>query len=508
MTSDAEKLRLYEMLFNAATEGLIIVDRRGHITWTNPRSCEMFGYNAEELKQMNVDDLLPKHLKDKHVRHREGFMHAPHMRPMGQGIDLIAVRKDGSSFPIEISLNHFQGTDGELNIMALIMDVTKRKEQEAEIKLLNKHLEKRVNQRTKELKDSQLLYRMIARNFPDGTINVFDREFNYVFVEGAEMYKHGITSEKLVGKNYIERLPVELQEIMRGKLQEVFDGKSQKFEVSYQDQYYVVNTVGLLNDDGRIDRVLLVEQNITDRKLAEERVRESLDKERQLNELKSRFVSMASHEFRTPLSTVLSSLSLIEKYDATGIQDKKEKHYKRIKSSVRHLTNLLNDFLSLEKVETGKVYLSNDLVKVKELFQELVEQHQQLTKTGQEIRFEYKGLEEISIDQNMLQIICSNLLSNAIKYSPENRPIDIKASIDQKAFYLEVKDRGIGIPFEDQANMFGRFFRAKNAINFEGTGLGLNIVSKYLQLLNGTITFDSAPNEGTTFYITIPNPDL
>jgi PAS domain S-box-containing protein len=508
MTSDAEKLRLYEMLFNAATEGLIIVDRRGHITWTNPRSCEMFGYNAEELKQMNVDDLLPKHLKDKHVRHREGFMHAPHMRPMGQGIDLIAVRKDGSSFPIEISLNHFQGTDGELNIMALIMDVTKRKEQEAEIKLLNEHLEKRVNQRTKELKDSQLLYRMIARNFPDGTINVFDREFNYVFVEGAEMYRHGITSEKLVGKNYIERLPVELQEIMRGKLQEVFDGKSQKFEVSYQDQYYVVNTVGLLNDDGRIDRVLLVEQNITDRKLAEERVRESLDKERQLNELKSRFVSMASHEFRTPLSTVLSSLSLIEKYDATGIQDKKEKHYKRIKSSVRHLTNLLNDFLSLEKVETGKVYLSNDLVKVKELFQELVEQHQQLTKTGQEIRFEYKGLEEISIDQNMLQIICSNLLSNAIKYSPENRPIDIKASIDQKAFYLEVKDRGIGIPFEDQANMFGRFFRAKNAINFEGTGLGLNIVSKYLQLLNGTITFDSAPNEGTTFYITIPNPDL
>jgi len=495
------------MLFNTATEGLLIADGNGIIKLANPSVCEMFGYADKEMMGSNVDNLLPKHLKPKHEGHRKGYMKNPHQRPMGQGYDLIGVRKDGTSFPLEISLNHFEDGDGQRVVMALIMDVTKRKEQEAEIKLLNKHLEKRVNQRTKELKESQLLYRLIARNFPEGTINVFDRDFHYVFAEGQEMYRYGITSEKLVGKNYLERLPPEVRDLMRERMMQVLVGNNQKFEVKLKDQYYIVNAVALSNDQGEIDRILLVEQNITDRKLAEERTKEALEKERKLNELKSRFVSMASHEFRTPLSTVLSSLTLLEKYDQAGVEDKKPKHYKRIRSSVRHLTNLLNDFLSLEKVETGKVYLSHDTVNIKELFQELVEQQNQVTKSGQEINYAFHGHEEVDIDQNMLQIMCTNLLSNAIKYSQENKQIDLRASVDDQRLTFSVTDRGIGIPYDDQENMFERFFRARNAVNIEGTGLGLNIVSKYLQLLNGTITFESVPDEGTTFIITIPNPD-
>lgn len=495
------------MLFNTATEGLLVVNGNGVIELANPSAYRIFGYEAGELLGMCVDDMLPKHLKEKHVAHRTGFMKSPRRRPMGHGIDLIGVRKDGSSFPIEISLNHFRDDADRPLVMALIMDVTARKENEAEIKLLNKQLEKRVNQRTKELKESQMLYRLIARNFPEGAINVFDRDFKYVFAEGADMYRYGITSEKLVGKNYLDRLPAELREMMREKLLEVLAGNNQKFDVKYQDQYYIVNTVGLSNDKGEIDRILLVEQNITDRKLAEERTVEALDKERQLNELKSRFVSMASHEFRTPLSTVLSSLSLLEKYDQAGKEENKPKHYKRIRSSVRHLTSLLNDFLSLEKVESGNVYLSKDKINIKELFGELTEQHNQLTKAGQEILFEFEGIEEVDVDQNLLHIMCSNLLSNAIKYSGEGKRIDLRAKVTQEELVFSVTDRGIGIPYDDQENMFGRFFRAKNATNIQGTGLGLNIVSKYLNLLNGTITFESVPDEGTTFFISIPNKD-
>ncbi|MEQ9186094.1 MAG: PAS domain S-box protein [Cryomorphaceae bacterium] len=505
MVLDLESQRMYELLFNTAAEGLLVANRSGMIQLANPSACEMFGYAEEEMTQMNVDALLPKHLRTKHKAHRLGYVKNPHERPMGQGYDLIGVRKDESSFPLEISLNHFKDHLGQTYVMALITDVTTRKEQEAEIRLLNEHLEKRVNQRTKELSESQLLYRLIARNFPEGTINVFDRNFKYIFAEGQEMYRYGITSEKLVDKNYLDRLPPDVKTVMKSRLMKVLAGQNQKFEINSGDRYYIVNAVGLSNDKGEVDRILLVEQNISDRKLSEERTKEALEKERQLNELKSRFVSMASHEFRTPLSTVLSSLSLLEKYDQAGLDEKKPKHFKRIRSSVRHLTNLLNDFLSLEKVEAGKVYISHDKINIKELFQELVEQNSQMAKNGQEIVFTFEGHEEGVIDQNMLQIMCSNLLSNAIKYSQENKQIDLSATVTDQFIRFSVADRGIGIPLDEQKNMFGRFFRARNAVNIEGTGLGLNIVSKYLQLLNGTIKFESEPEKGTTFYITIPN---
>lgn len=499
-----KKEDLYELLFLTASEGLIIANKEGKIELCNPRASELFGYENGELLGISVDNLLPNHLRSKHREHREGYLERPHKRPMGLGYDLIGVRKDGSSFPLEISLNHIQD-DGEIKVMALIMDVTKRKEQEAQIMMLNKNLERRVAQRTKELNESQQLYRLIARNFPNGTINVFDKELNYVFAEGAEMYRYGITSEKLVGKNYLERLPEDLRPMMEDKLKAVFNGESLKFELNYKGQYYLINTTGLANDQGSIDRVLLVEQNITERKKAEVATEEALEKEKQLNELKSRFVSMASHEFRTPLSTVLSSLALIEKYDETGAEEKKEKHYKRIRTSVRHLTNILNDFLSLEKVETGKVYLSAEEVNVKAALEDIVDQHNQITKTGQQINLYFEGDVNMYTDHNMLQIICSNLLSNAIKYSGEGKDIEVSAACDSNSLVISVKDRGIGIPLEEQQNMFSRFFRAKNAVNIEGTGLGLNIVNRYLQILGGDISFTSQPEIGTTFTVNIPN---
>jgi len=278
--------------------------------------------------------------------------------------------------------------------------------------------------------------------------------------------------------------------------------------VQLLQHHYLINAVGLVDHSGKTDKILLVEQNITDRKKAEERIKEALQKEKLLNELKSRFVSMASHEFRTPLSTILSSLSLIEKYDQLGEADKKDKHYRRIRNEVRHLTGILNDFLSLEKVETGKVVVNLSELNLRELLHELIEQQREVSKPTQQIQLSYEGNDVMVTDQNMMRIIASNLLSNAVKYSGEGKSIWISVSAENKGTTLSVKDEGIGIPYEDQANMFERFFRAKNTVNLEGTGLGLNIVRRYLQLLDGEISFESVPDEGTTFTVHLPKKPL
>lgn len=503
MSEPQSQSRIYELLFEAATEGLIVVDANGVIELANKRMAQIFGYSVSELVGLTVDQLLPESLRERHKNHRQTYLQQPHTRPMGQGFDLEGVHKDGHAIPVEISLNHFN-EHGRVKIMALVMDVSIRRQQEAEILHLNRGLENRVNQRTRELNDSQQLYRSIARNFPNGTINVFDRNLNYIFVEGGELYHQGITSERLVGKSYLEQLPTALRPEMEEKLRRVLQGENLSFETEHQGQHYMINATGLADEQGVINRILLVEQNITQRREAEEKVKTSLDKERRLNELKSRFVSMASHEFRTPLSTILTSLSLIEKYDQVNAEDKKPKHYKRIRSSVRHLTSILNDFLSLEKVEAGKVNVHLSEFDLRSLLQELVEQHREIAKPTQVIEFNFEGPDHFVTDQNMMRIITSNLLSNAVKYSGEGDHIWFEVKCAEQALKLMVKDEGIGIPLEDQQGMFERFFRAKNALNLEGTGLGLNIIHRYLQLLGGEISFESHPETGTTFYLTIP----
>lgn len=499
-----EKDRLYELLFETATEGLLVADERGNIVLANERLGEIFGYTKEELNQMNVDQLLPNALRNQHQHHRNNYLKNPHKRPMGRGMNLQGARKDGTLVPIEISLNYYKGSEGMV-VLALIMDITQRVLQEEEIKALNKDLEKRVAQRTLELKESQQLYRLIARNFPNGTINVFDRALRYVFAEGQDLYKSGITSEHLVGKSYIEQLPKEVQAEMQANLERVFEGENLKFEQRHQDQHYLINAVGLWNDEGQINRILLVEQNITERIQAEQQTLIALEQQKDINELKTRFVSMASHEFRTPLSGILSSINLIEKYDELNEPAKRLKHYDRIKESVRHLTSILNDFLSLEKVEAGKIANRPKRVDVDQLMLKIIDQQQELCRHDQVIKYSFEGQAAFNIDPELLRHIAENLLSNALKYTPNGGQIEVQLRADHTELSLSVADTGIGIPEKDQPKLFDRFFRATNATNLEGTGLGLSIVKKYLDLIDGEISFESEVMRGTTFFVTIPN---
>jgi PAS domain S-box-containing protein len=497
--------KICKTLFLSAAEGLVVVDKKGIIQINNPRLEELFGYQSNELIGKPIEILIPKAFHHQHVAQRDGFIKTPQKRPMGIGLSLKAARKDGSEFPVEVSLNHLEVED-ETMVMALITDITNRKKIEDEIIQLNNQLEEKVKERTKELEDSQILYSLIARNFPEGTINVFDKNLNYVFVEGQELYKIGITSKNLVGTNYIERLAPEIRDSIKNKLLNVFDGHDSQFVIEHKHQFYKLNAVGLKNEEGNVKQILVVEQNITKQKISEENMQKALQKERELNELKSRFVSMASHEFRTPLSTVLSSASLLEKYiDFSENEDKKMKHLSRIRSSVHNLTAILNDFLSLDKLETGKTNLNLSTFNLKELIEETIDQLAEMKKPNQQIIFDYKGKENIILDKQNIKNILINLISNAIKYSNENQNIHVHCSINDSAILIDVIDHGIGIPESEQKHLFERFFRAENVTNIQGTGLGLNIVKKYIELMEGNITFKSKLNEGTHFSITLPH---
>ena len=393
------------------SEGIIIVDESGKIVIANPVAEQIFGYAKGGLNGEDLENLLPHRYRGRHINFREGFNQHPEPRRMGFGRDLRALRKDGSEFPVEISLS-FTKAKGQLLVMAFISDISQRKKAEDALK----------------------------------------RSEEQLLVYAAELEK--------------------------------------KVEARTQA---LNNTIVKLEDEVR------------ERKKAEDEARKAFEKEREVNELKSKFVSIASHEFRTPLSAILSSASLINQYKDRGESEKVGKHVGRIKSSVNHLTSILNDFLSLGKLEEGKIEINKEVIPVKEFLNEVREELLETLKFGQDI--EIQGATEIlqiSSDARILRNILFNLISNASKYSEEGKKIKLICDQKKGKIVFHVQDGGIGIPEGDFKHMFERFFRASNAGNVQGTGLGLNIVRRYVDLLNGSVTFKSACGEGSTFSISLP----
>lgn len=377
----------FREIFQSMTEGIIVVDQRGSILVANPVAEQMFGYDNHELTGLKVESLLPERYRGKHLSFREQFNGHPSPRRMGVGRDLAALKKNGTEFPVEISLS-FSQAKGNFMVIAFITDISLRKKAEEALRAGEEQL----------------------------------------MVYATELEK--------------------------------------KVEARTED------------------------------------LRKALEAERELNELKSKFVSIASHEFRTPLSTILSSISLVDQYNQKGETEKITKHTQRVRQSVNHLTGILNDFLSLGKLEEGKVEVHAESVDLKALLDDIKEEVQ--LREGQVIEIDIqKGTDGFTSDSRILRNILLNLLSNASKYS-EKGTIRIGALQKDNTVEISIADQGIGIPDGDKKHMFERFFRASNSGNIQGTGLGLNIVKRYVDLLNGSISFTSEHKKGTTFLVSIP----
>lgn len=650
-------------IFQNAREGMVMTDQAGTILMVNDHTESLFGFTATELVGKKVEVLIPDSIKEKHISLRTRFMHEPSDRAMGEYLELTAQRKDGSTFPVEISLGTFKIKDEDFAI-AFVVDITKRKETETnlrrektfkqlyfdlapiislaldqqgrvqslnkygckvlgfaeseilgkkwfdlalppeeksdvhdvfrqmmsgikigthenniktrdgktllikwkneiikddtdnpigtlsagedvteirkqeqtiirnleKIKALNENLEERVKDRTAtlaatleeleaannelqaeitqrkrmegKLEDSQKLYHIMAHNFPNGLIGILNRDLRYILVDGSELESLGLSHDSLMGQRIFDDLYPIVSASSEEFLLRAFQGESLDFEVTLRDIPYRITAVPLPNSQDEIDQIMVVVRNMSDIKKVEEDLRRNLEKERELSELKSRFVTMASHEFRTPLSTILSSVFLLEKYQGEELNEKKAKHLNRIRQTIYNLTEILNDFLSLGKLEEGKMRLKLEEFNLADFVNHLLGEMSEVKKPGQQLLYKHNGESMVNLDKMVFRNIVINLVYNAIKYSPAHKRIEIETDLSGSLFLLSVRDEGIGIPDEAQPHIFKRFYRASNAGDVQGTGLGLHLVKKYSELMDGHIEFESKEGVGTLFKIT------
>ncbi|MCF8324756.1 MAG: PAS domain-containing sensor histidine kinase [Leadbetterella sp.] len=254
------------------------------------------------------------------------------------------------------------------------------------------------------------------------------------------------------------------------------------------------------------ERTLILKEAIQKLEKTKNELDNSLKREQELNSMKTKFISIASHEFRTPLSTILSSLSLMEKYNELNDVEKRNKHNERIKKSIKNLTEILNDILSVNKIEEGKVIINPETFNLNNFVNDLILDLHGLLKPGQKLNLIASDIDEITVyqDPKLIRHILINLLTNAIKFSGEDSPIDITIDMDETNVLFSVKDYGLGIPKVDHKKLFTRFFRSSNVENIQGTGLGLSIVLQYINYLKGTIKFSSEVGKGSIFNVNLP----
>jgi PAS domain S-box-containing protein len=231
---------------------------------------------------------------------------------------------------------------------------------------------------------------------------------------------------------------------------------------------------------------------------------QSIEREKELSEMKSRFVAMASHEFRTPLTSIVANLSLIKAYNKDIMGEKSLKLFERVQSSISNLTSILNNFLSLERIEQGNMEVAYENFDLCEFAEDVIQEMNGLLKPGQKIILTCTGEKDIVQDKRILKNVFLNLLSNAVKYSGENKPIYFSIVITDLLVTIKIRDEGIGIPVAEQQKLFSIFYRATNVANLQGSGLGLTIVKRYVELMGGHIDFTSEPLTGTTFSLEFP----
>jgi PAS domain S-box-containing protein len=285
---------------------------------------------------------------------------------------------------------------------------------------------------------------------------------------------------------------------------------SQQFECEFKRGdgslfYGLIDSSVIKNEKNKFKNFLSIISDISEQKFQERLLEKALKKEKELNRMKSQFITIASHEFRTPLATILTSAELIEKYNNPEDAEKKVKHFQKIKTAVNRVKEILMDFLSVEEVEKGKIVNNPETFDLVEFITNHIEETKQFN--GIHIHnYSHVGKHKtVSLDKKLLKICLTNLLINAYKYSPNGGTIETSSEqLTPGNIVIKIKDNGIGIPQEDQEHIFERFFRANNADTIQGTGLGLNITQALVKLMGGSIFFLSETNKGTTFILKFP----
>lgn len=442
-------------------------------------------------------------------------------------------------------------TEAEPVLEGLIEDISDRKRAEETLQRANEELESRVAERTQELRQAneQLLkeirereqaqevlreseerYRQLVELCPEAIFIQCDEQF--VFINSATVKLYGATNrEELLGKSVLDVVHPDYQELVKEQIRELREGqpvelieqKAVRFDGTVID--VEVAAAPFIYQEKPAAQVVV--RDISDRKKAEAELRKALETERELSSLKSRIITTISHEYRTPLTTILSSAELLESYGEKVTQERKLIHLRRIQNSSKHLTDLVSDVLFISQAEADKLKFNPAPLNLEQFCKELVEEIRSASQNqrrankitessdgqgsseraipGELITFTSQGnCSNLCLDERLIRQSLTNLLSNAIKYSPQESTVRFDLECRESVAVFSIQDKGIGIPAEDLPKLFESFHRASNVGTIPGTGLGLAIVKKCVDLHGGQITVDSVLGVGTTFIVTLP----
>ncbi|WP_163515350.1 PAS domain S-box protein [Gelidibacter japonicus] len=495
-----ENLNLKSEALQSAGNGILIcnaLEQDNPIIYFNPAFQILTGYSSEEILGNNCRFLQGDD------RDQEGLDVIRAALKNGKSCQVILrnYKKDGTLFWNELYINPIKNKTGLItHFIGIQNDITQRKKAEEERNYLTKIFHDSLNE-----------------------IFVFDSDsLQFLNANYGAQKNLGYSLETLKTMTPVDIKPDFTERKFRELIASLVSHSEEKmeFETVHQRKdgttypVHITLELSMLGDREVFISIVLdiTEQKNYTKKLEEtvelrtKQLEMALEKEKELNELKTKFLSLVSHEFKTPLSGILTSAMLLGKYTLEAQQDNRDKHIKIIQDKVNYLNAILNDFLSIERLETGKVNYKFSTFRLSKVLNEVVYNANMLLKEGQQIKYP-ENIDDITLiqDEKTIELALSNLVHNAIKYSPEHSDVTIRITQNDKDTIFEIADAGIGIPEKDQKNIFNRYFRSENVLTTQGTGIGLNIVKSHIENLGGTISFTSKEHIGSTFILTIPN---
>ena len=471
----------FENLLEAAPDGVMETDAQGRIVLVNAGCERLFGYSRQELLTMNVDELVPVAMRHRHASHREGYASKPAPRPMGQAMRLRALRRDGTEFPVQISISPIQ-IEGELHTVAVVRDVS---EAEAMALALRESAEQ-----TRRLFDLSpvacCVYDAETMQFLDVNAQAIET-YGYSREEFLTMtvlnLRDEVSGTELESQNGLRR--------HRRKNGERIDIEAQRHPMQYQ---------------GRPAQ-LVVLRDITERRRFEETLEDARARAETASRAKSEFLASMSHELRSPLHTIIGFSELLAEGMEGELNDKQRRFVQHIQKDSQHLLTLINDILDLSKIEAGRLEFHTEVIGIEAIVEETVASVVPQAQP-KEIAIQTKvsaGLEAWA-DRVRVHQLLLNLMSNAIKFTPAGGRIQVEATEQGRHVSISVTDTGIGIQPEHHESIFDVFYQVAATTKGvrEGTGLGLAICRRLVEQMGGRIWVESEPGKGSKFTFTLP----